>query len=589
LPTAQLAARLQALKDELDASAGAIGKALAKLLASYLHELAAPILAPGGTLEDAFTALTRATMDAAAGAARYVESLEIDGKKHDMAVWLADRYREARDLIDHLDCAALPAVAEALRTTLGTAVQDIEDRVTRTLTTAFDDTARHQFEDIARHATEGAQKLGAGIKLVKAIGDLPALPTLTFNAARAEYVFDDLKKQIATSPFATRLKEIGDGLQDLGLTLPSQALLDQFIPDELKDLDFSSVFNKVAGIDFAGFFERFRLPQIDKGAVKVVHGVDAASRVAWVKTSIKTRFERETSLLDFGALAIKMKDILIDAKNDVHIGLDGTREAETYAKLKADWALEFSGSRLATFRQVTVSYDGKGFDFDVAPANIELHPSLKFVSEFAKRFGDNIPPAIELERDARGIPVGARTNIVTVISDLPPLGPVTIGPLRIATGLGLRVSEQGAFTVTTHLSVGSRATPVFVQVSYLGGGMWLEARAEATSGDIDYSASVGLALGSMRALNFAGVARGHYSILLFANIDVANSGGTLRAGLSFEGAARILGMCNASLSLLLEAVHSSGGGTVGRGELHVEVEICWCYTLRVHRSVTQSI
>ena len=231
----------------------------------------------------------------------------------------------------------------------------------------------------------------------------------------------------------------------------------------------------------------------------------------------------------------------------------------------------------------------RDFDFDVSPANIELHPSLKFVSDFAKRFGEAIPPAIELERDARGMPVGARTNIVTVISDLPPLGPVTIGPLRIATGLGLRVTQEGTFVISTHVSVGSRATPVFVQVSYLGGGMWLEARAEARGGAVTFAASVGLSLGSMRALNFAGIARGHYSILMFVAIDVADTGGSLRAGLSFEGSARILGMCNASLSLLLEAVHSTGGGTTGHGELHVEVEICWCYTLKVHRAVTQNI
>lgn len=590
LPTANLAAKLAALKDELDARSGAVGQRLAALLKAYLDDLAAPILAHDGVLETAFAALTRATMEVAFEAARHVEALDIGGRRRQLTAWLAERYEDARKAIEALvDCAGLAALGSALRETIGTVAQDIEDKVTRTLTDVLDDTTRHQFEEIARNAGTAVQRLGTGIKLVKAIGDLPALPTLTFNAERAEYVFDDFKKQIDTSPFAARLKEIGEGLQDLGLTLPSRKLLDQFIPDELAGLDFSRVFNKVAGIDFAGFFERFRLPQFDKDGIKVLHGVDPASRTAWVKTSVKTRFERETSLLDFGSLAIKMKDILIDAKNDVRIHLDGKRETETYAKLKADWALEFSGSRLATFRQVTVTYDGSGFDFDVAPANIELHPSLKFVSDFAKRFGESIPPAIELERDGRGIPVGARTNIVTVVSDLPPLGPVTIGPLRIATGLGLRVSQKGRFVVTTHLSVGSRAAPVFVQIGYLGGGMWLEARAQADGGDITYSASVGVALGSTRALNFAGIARGHYVILLFANIDVADSGGTLRAGLSFEGAARILGMCNASLSLLLEAVHSSGGGTEGHGELHVEVEICWCYTLKVHRSVTQSI
>jgi hypothetical protein len=587
LPTTELVKKLTALRAELDWTVGIIGAQLAALLAAYIQQLTAPIWAAAAAAKQAFETLTRNTLEAAL---KLSNSIDITQPLQALEGWLGTHYRTARDAIDAVPCTALDGLADTLRAELSQLGRNVEQRVTAALTSALDDSTRQQFEQITAGAGAVAAKLGTGLKLVKAIGDLPALPTLTFNAARAEYVFDDVKQQIETSPFAVRLKEIGDGLQDLGLTLPSRELLDSFIPDDLTGLDFSQVFNKVAGIDFVAFFKRFQLPQFDDRDIQLLHGIDVASRVAWVKTSVKKQFAGENDLLNFGALSVKLNDILIDAKNDVQVGVDGRPpRTDTHASLKADWALEFSATRLAVFRQVTVSYDGSGFDFDVAPANIELHPALKFVSEFAKRFGEAIPPAIEIERDQRGMPVGARTNVVTVISNLPPLGPVTIGPLRIATGLGLRVDRQGAFVVSTHLSVGSRAAPVFVQVSYLGGGMYLEARAEAVGGHVSYAASVGVALGSMRALNFASIARGHYSILMYVAIDIADTGGTLRAGLSFEGSARILGMCNASLSLLLEAVHSSGGGTTGHGELHVEVEICWCYTLKVHRAVTQNI
>ena len=59
-------------------------------------------------------------------------------------------------------------------------------------------------------------------------------------------------------------------------------------------------------------------------------------------------------------------------------------------------------------------------------------------------------------------------------------------------------------------------------------------------------------------------------------------------GFSLSGSARILGIANASVLLLLEAEHS-GGSTKGHGVLDVKIDICWCYTLKVRREVDQPI
>lgn len=93
----------------------------------------------------------------------------------------------------------------------------------------------------------------------------------------------------------------------------------------------------------------------------------------------------------------------------------------------------------------------------------------------------------------------------------------------------------------------------------------------------------------MRAFTLAGVARGSYALLLFAYAEIDDTGGSLRAGLSITGSARILGVANASLALLLEVEHHTGGGTTARGSLHVEIEICWCYTLRVHAAAEHKL
>ena len=160
-----------------------------------------------------------------------------------------------------------------------------------------------------------------------------------------------------------------------------------------------------------------------------------------------------------------------------------------------------------------------------------------------------------------------------------------MGKLTLLGGLGLRIIN-GSFTIGAHFSVGSKTAPIFLQIGFLGGGVWLESMATKEGGaNPVYSASVGLAVGSTRAMTLAGIAQASYSLLMFASAEFQNSGGTLRAGLSMEGAARILGFCNAYVGLLLEVIHESTGHAHGHGVLDLEIEICWCFTLRINKSV----
>ena len=102
-----------------------------------------------------------------------------------------------------------------------------------------------------------------------------------------------------------------------------------------------------------------------------------------------------------------------------------------------------------------------------------------------------------------------------------------------------------------------------------------------------------MAVGSTRSLSLGGVAQGSYAVLLFAyaTYEIGLEGNALefRAGLSMQGSARILGMANASVYLLLEVIHSNNGDTKGHGLLDVSVDICWCYTLHVRQQVEQKI
>jgi hypothetical protein len=257
--------------------------------------------------------------------------------------------------------------------------------------------------------------------------------------------------------------------------------------------------------------------------------------------------------------------------------------------LRANWSMELKGAKLVTFRDVSVVLDGGKFDSNIAPEKVELHPALKFISDIAKTLGEQLPPCIELVRDSRGLPVGARANLSTIIEKPLSLGAVKIGALLLIGGLSLTLEDGFKFAIAGHISVGTKAAPIFVQINFLGGGMWLEAEARFVNGDITYTGSVGLALGSTESFNIGGVARGSYSLLLFAYAQFQSpGGGSFRAGLSITGCARILGVVNAYVYLLLEVIHGEGKPK-GHGLLDVEVRVCKWYKINVHKQVERSL
>jgi hypothetical protein len=282
----------------------------------------------------------------------------------------------------------------------------------------------------------------------------------------------------------------------------------------------------------------------------------------------------------------------VSGAKDVQLASDGTVTSSGFGKIKGDWILNFGGQDIVTFGDVSVNYDGNnGFTFDVNPSNIRLHPTLQFISDVANQFGEKIPPNVQILRDDRGMPSGVSASFFTPVRDLPPTPPVKIGPFDIASGLALGIRQQGRFEISAHCGLGSREKPVYVEVNKLGGGFFVQARATYEDGRIVPTASLGLALGSQESFNLAGVARGSYSIFFFAYLSVssAQGGASFAVGVSINGSARILGIANASVSLLLEVVREGGGATRAHGELDVSIEICWCYTLHVNQQVTRDI
>lgn len=490
------------------------------------------------------------------------------------------------------DCEQL---REGIREKLATVETWAKEQAKGLLADVLSGQAAHEIQRFTQMAQDAQRKIDIGskaISLARAVGDLPRLTPLAFDIDVAAYVFDGAKPEIKMTPAVAQVLTQGQELLEaVGLKVPCEQLFDKLMPDFAKDGEykFSEIFKKFAGIDFSGLFKNFDLPKLTSENICVTHGFEKSTRRAWVDTKVAFDSQPYQDLFALGPVAVGLENMALVAFSGVETRVVGTTVqqpvSKTNASLSADWVLMGGGQRLVTFRQVALKYDGaSGFDFGLKPDNVELHPALKFVSEFIANFKKKIPPAIQIEEEG-GRPVGVSAGTTIVIDDLPDLGVVSIGPIDMRSSLGLRLEKHRGLAITTAFSLGNKQAPIFVQISWLGGGFWLETRVKCLEGKVEPSVSVGLSLGAMRAFNLAGVASGSFSILLYCYIEINASGDRIAIGLSMTGSAVIVGFVNANVNLLLEASHS-GGQTQGTGRLDVEVKISWFYTFRFKRSVT---
>lgn len=507
-----------------------------------------------------------------------------------------------QQVIDGIDCAHWENAKRQLSEEIDKVAGSVRNYVAERAGKMLDEDTRRQVkqladaviskveqgkEDFSRIAPRAAQ----AIKLVKLLSDRPELPQITVNCDRIEYVLDDVRQQIDASPFVARLREFDAGIKELGLALPTRAIAGELVLDNLQGARFKEVFRQLA-IDFDEFLDKFRLPTLPTGAVKFSHHIDPKRRMASAKVEIDHTFKSTEQIFEVASFSLDIRNPRVQASSNFDVAEHETK-ARTRAQFRGDWILNFGGQPLVTFHDANIQYsDEAGFKFDLDPAKVEPHPALLFITMAFREKMPKLPDGVKIEKDENGRPVGAS---IAQESNIGPydIGSVYIGEATLASRFALRV-VSGRMTLDSSFSLGTTASPVFLQVGIYGGGGWLKARSwlDYTNGRLEprYSSSIGISLGSTRSFTLASVATGTYAIRLFLEATIDSSGANaFAAGVSVVGSARILGYLNAYLELLLEVEHQAGGSMKGRGRIDIEIEICWCYSVRVNRSVEQNI
>lgn len=435
-------------------------------------------------------------------------------------------------------------------------------------------------------------KAGQAIKLMKLLSDPPALPQLTIRTDNIEYIFDDVKDQIETSPFVARLREVESGIKVLGLTIPSCELNGNIVPVSLQGVNFSQIIRNTA-IDFENFFKKFKLPDLPDDAIRISHHIDPKTRSASIKAVIDHQFTSTESLFEISALSLDVRKPKLVATSDVDISVGDATKTRTQALFSGDWILNFSGQPLVTFADARIQYsEATGFTFDIDPKNIEPHSALKFIGDVLRGAMPELPPTVEIVKNNAGMPTGAAVSQKQAFGPLE-YGGVSLGKSVLASGFRLNMND-GLMQIETYFGIGEKASPVSMQIGVYGGGGWLTTRAAAAykNGELIpvYEASIGVALSSTKTFNLAGVAEGSYAIRLFveAGFSSTASQNFFAAGVQMTGSAKVLGYLTAYLNLLVQVEHNNGR-MKGRGHLDISIEVCWCYTAHISRTVEQDL
>ena len=281
------------------------------------------------------------------------------------------------------------------------------------------------------------------------------------------------------------------------------------------------------------------------------------------------------------------------ATSDVDFSPGEATRTRTQALFSGDWILNFSGQPLVTFADARIQYsEASGFTFDLDPKNIEPHAALKFIGDVLRGAMPEVPPYVEIVKNKDGIPTGASVSQKQAFGPLE-YGGVSLGQSVLASGFRLNMHD-GMMQIETYFGIGEKASPVSMQIGVYGGGGWLTTRAAAVNKNgkltSEYEASIGVALVSTKTFNLAGVAEGSYAIRLFVEAGFSSNAtqNFFAAGVQMTGSAKVLGYLTAYLNLLVQVEHRNGQ-MKGRGHLDISIEVCWCYTAHISRTVEQDL
>lgn len=480
--------------------------------------------------------------------------------------------------------------------TLSGTIGDLERQLRSTMgeVEAYAQASGRQIEEWARQElgeAVGIAKSGAeaGLEAIRILAEGPVTDAMRVTREQVGYYYNKALDSLDLTRASAVFNDMGeDVLNALSARMPFDKIRDRLLP-MLDNFAVRDLFPDFCGIKLTYLLPDLNVPldgSHEYGWLRFQHGFDKERLSAWTKISIDKQFDEDGTLFDLGPVKMRLLKPRFTALADISIEKNGQRRQITKGKLDADFELSLNNKPMVTLTQGSLSFDERGeLNFDFGAEKLVLAQELQFVSDALKA----LMPDVEGLTITPLLPAGINAELSLPLPDIG-TGAFTLTGVTLNSRLGLLVGD--GFEIRTGLWLSKPERPFGLAVLFLGGGGWfgIEANYKPPSRFVT-RVSIGISAGAFVGVNF-GFAYGSAGLLFTVGVDFyrdwSSSSGTtaVSLGLLIWGEFSVLGIASASLRLSLRITYTEGG-MVGTGTLSVSIRICWCYTLRVSRSVQQ--
>jgi hypothetical protein len=434
------------------------------------------------------------------------------------------------------------------------------------------------------------------VRVVRAFGEPPQVPRLTFDRSKLGYYYDAIASKVDLTPVTSIVSQINEAqelggriqnaLKPLGVSLPTLAALDQLLPSPLKGFDLSKIFPSFAGLNLEHLFTGLKLPDLSSDKVKITHGFDPQAKRGFVRADVDVPIAERATVFTFGPLSLQLPSARFTATTVVESDIQGHVTRRANGKIAGTWQLVIGSSALVEFLQADLLFDdGGSIRFNIDPQRINLPGVMGFLTDALGKFSG--------EKE-NGVSSGMTKDAFRCVLSLPipdiQAGAFGISNLRLAAGLSLYFNPS--FKIGVDFALARKEAPFALSIFILGGTGFVLASSifkpdtHTLEGAIDVaigvSASLSIALGPIKGGVYAGL-----------TITVSYRSGTgVAFGVLFvlRGEVNVLGIVSACIVLMLEATYNPATKEMtGTGRLSISIKICWCFTLEVNEDISYTL
>jgi|GEM_PF-3594550 len=484
---------------------------------------------------------------------------------------------------------SLKAIEKAFDGTVGDLQNVVADQVEAAESRI--DAASRQMEEWARAQIGAAVAIGkenvnAALETVRMLAEGPVTEGLQVTRDQVGYYFDKALDAVSLTPVSAIFNDLGQQtLNALSTSVPVNKIFDRLLPD-IAGMAVRDLFPDFCGIKLTDLLPDLDVP-VDGTSqydwLTIQHGFNKERLSAWARVSIDKRFDDNATLFDLGPVKLRLLKPLFHAVADM-AEADGRWRQSTEGRLEAAFELSLNDQPMVTLVDGILAFDERGhLDFQFDSNKLELAPELQFVQQALQELMPDLDGLVLTPQ----LPAGIQADLTLPLPDIG-TGAFTLTGITLTSSLALLIGD--GFEIRTGFWLSKPERPFGLAVLFLGGGGWfgVEASFKPPTKFVT-RVSIGISAGAFVAVNF-GFAAGSAGILFTVGVDFfrdwqTGSGKTaITIGILIWGEFSILGIASAGVRLTLSVTYSDDG-MVGNGVLSASIRICWCFTLRVNRSV----